>query len=86
MATIGRGWKEQELITSDDIRMYLDACLSIKPHAVPKGMVGKLYTIDGQVDLCEAIMNHLERRAKLFGGYTKRQLKEGEKENDKEKD
>ena len=84
MAIIGKGWKEQELITSDDIRMHLDGHLRIRPHTVPDGMVGKLYTIDGIPRVCEVIMDHLERRSKLFEGYTKRQIKDKEKEDAKQ--
>jgi len=68
--------REQQLMTIDDIKMHLDGQLRIRSHKVPHGMVGKLYTIDGIDQAAEAIFYHLERRAKLFNGYTKPQRKE----------
>jgi len=65
--------KEQELITYDDIRGILDAELEIKEHPLPNFMVGNLWTIDGKVQVCEAIMERLEYRSKLFKGHTKPQ-------------
>ncbi|KKL09583.1 hypothetical protein LCGC14_2564400, partial [marine sediment metagenome] len=63
--------KEQELITYDDLRGILDVELEIKPHSVPDNMIGHLYTIDGKVQVIEAIMGRLESRSKLFKGHTK---------------
>ena len=80
------GWKAQELITFDDIKMYLDAMLKISIHPVPQGMVGNLYVIDGKLKVAEAIMNRLEERSKLFGVYTKpnKEIKNGEEERNTE--
>ena len=65
------GELEQELLTPEDIEMYMKAQLSIKSHPIPEGMIGQLFTIDGIPQAAEAIFYHLENRAKLFGGHVK---------------
>ncbi len=68
--------EEQELITYDDIRAILDSTLMLKQHPIPEYMVGALYVIDGKTQAIETIMAQLERRSKLFKGYTKPQKEE----------
>jgi len=73
--------KEQELITYDDIKMLLDVNLKIKQLPIPEYTVGSLWTIDGKMEVAEAIMERLEQRSKLFGGRTKPKKEKGDGKN-----